>query len=127
MKLNGKVALVTGSSGGIGQGIAIRLAEDGAKVVVNYRSNPEGAEQTLAAINKIGGECLMVDGFCDRGYAIGADLGMVDDVCKLITKSIEHFGTIDILVNNAGIEKRANFWEVTEQDFDNARASRRFE
>jgi NAD(P)-dependent dehydrogenase (short-subunit alcohol dehydrogenase family) len=52
MKLNGKVALVTGSSGGIGQGIAIRLAEEGAKVVVNYRSNPQGAEQTLDAIKK---------------------------------------------------------------------------
>ncbi len=128
MKLNGKVALVTGSSSGIGQSIAIRLAQDGAKVVVNYRSNPEGAEQTLAAINNIGSECFMADGFCvgeaseyenrDRGYAIGADLGMVDDVRRLIAESIEHFGTIDILVNNAGIEKHADFWDVTEQDFD---------
>jgi glucose 1-dehydrogenase len=120
MKLNGKVALVTGSSGGIGQGIAIRLAQEGAKVVVNYRSNPEGAEQTLKAIKAIDGECMMAEGFCDynRGYAIGADLGMVDDVQRLIAESIEHFGTIDILVNNAGIEKHANFWDVTEQDFD---------
>jgi glucose 1-dehydrogenase len=120
MKLNGKVALVTGSSGGIGQGIAIRLAEEGAKVVVNYRSNPQGAEQTLDAIQKIGGDCKMLDGFCDydRGYAIGADLGMVDDVKKLIAESIEYFGAIDILVNNAGIEKHADFWNVTEQDFD---------
>jgi glucose 1-dehydrogenase len=120
MKLNGKVALVTGSSGGIGQSIAIQLAQEGAKVVVNYRSNPEGAEQTLKAINEIDGECLMADGFCDydRGYSIGADLGMVDDVRRLIAESIEHFGTIDILVNNAGIEKHADFWDVTEQDFD---------
>jgi glucose 1-dehydrogenase len=120
MKLTGKVALVTGSSGGIGQSIAIRLAKEGAKVVVNYRSNPEGAEQTLKAIKAIDGDCMMAEGFCDddRGYAIGADLGMVDDVRRLIAESIEHFGTIDILVNNAGIEKHADFWDVTEQDFD---------
>jgi glucose 1-dehydrogenase len=50
---------------------------------------------------------MMAEGFCDddRGYAIGADLGMVDDVRRLVAQSIEHFGTIDILVNNAGIEK----------------------
>jgi glucose 1-dehydrogenase len=118
MKLSGKVALVTGSSGGIGQGIAIRLAQEGAKVVVNYRSNPEGAEQTLKTINEIGGNCLMADGFCDRdrSYSIGADLGMVDDVRRLVAESIEHFGTIDILVNNAGIEKHADFWDITEQE-----------
>ena len=120
MKLKGKVALVTGSSGGIGQSIAIRLAEEGAKIVVNYRSNPEGAEETIKAIKATGGDCTMVDGFCDsdRGYSIGANLGIVDDVRKLIDQSIEHFGTLDILVNNAGIEKHADFWEVTEQDFE---------
>ena len=120
MKLKGKVALVTGSSGGIGQGIAIRLAKEGAKVVVNYRSNPQGAEETLNAIKATGGDCMMAEGFCDndRGYSIGADLGMVDDVRKLIDESIEHFGTLDILVNNAGIEKHADFWDVTEKDFE---------
>ena len=120
MKLKGKVALVTGSSSGIGQSIAIRLAEEGAKIVVNYRSNPEGAEETIKAIKATGGDCTMADGFCDsdRGYSIGANLGIVDDVRKLIDQSIEHFGTLDILVNNAGIEKHADFWEVTEQDFE---------
>jgi glucose 1-dehydrogenase len=59
MKLDGKVALVTGSSGGIGQGIAIRMAKEGAKVVVNYRSNPQGAEETLNAIKAVGGQCTM--------------------------------------------------------------------
>jgi len=119
-KLDGKVALVTGSSGGIGQGIAIRMAQEGAKVVVNYRSNPQGAEETLSAIKAAGGECMMAEGFCDndRGYSIGADLGMVDDVRRLIDESIEHFGTLDILVNNAGIEKHADFWDVTEKDFE---------
>ena len=54
----------------------------------------------------------------DRGYSIGADLGMVEDVNRLIEQSIQHFGTLDILVNNAGIEKHADFWDVTEADFD---------
>lgn len=120
MKLDGKIALVTGSSGGIGQGIAIRLAKEGAKVVVNYRSNPQGAEETLNAIKATGGDCMMAEGFCDtdRGYSIGADLGMVEDVKRLIDESIKHFGTLDILVNNAGIEKHAHFWDVTEKDFE---------
>lgn len=119
-RLEGKVALVTGSSGGIGQGIAIRLAAEGAKVIVNYRSNPEGAEETLAKIQEIGGSCSKVEGYCDndRGYSIGADLGMVEDVQRLVMEGIEHFGHIDILVNNAGIEKHADFWEVTEKDFE---------
>lgn len=120
MKLSGKVALVTGSSSGIGQAIAIRLAEAGAKVIVNYRSNPQGAEATLAAIQSAGGECMAVNGFCDqeRGYSIGADLGLVEDINHLVAESINHFGTLDILVNNAGIEKHGNFWEVTEADYE---------
>ncbi|MEE3717884.1 glucose 1-dehydrogenase [Tumidithrix elongata RA019] len=120
MKLEGKVALVTGSSGGIGQGIAIRLAQEGASVVVNYRSNPEGAEETLSKVKAAGGKCHMAEGFCDndRGYSIGADLGMLDDVRHLISQSIEHFGRLDILVNNAGIEKHADFWDVTEADYE---------
>jgi glucose 1-dehydrogenase len=120
MKLDGKVALVTGSSQGIGQAIALRLAQDGAKVVINYRSHPEGAEETVKQVNALGGECHLAEGYCndDRGYSIGADLGMVEDVRRLVTESIDHFGKLDILVNNAGIEKHAPFWEVTEKDFD---------
>ncbi|APB32819.1 short-chain dehydrogenase/reductase SDR [Gloeomargarita lithophora Alchichica-D10] len=119
-KLEGKVALVTGSSQGIGQGIAIRLAEEGAKVVINYRSNPQGAEATLEKVQAAGGQCHMAEGFCniERGYSIGADLGLIDDVCRLISQSIDHFGHLDILVNNAGIEKHAPFWEVTERDYE---------
>ena len=120
MKLDGKVALVTGSSQGIGQAIAIRLAQAGAKVVINYRSHPEGAEETVKQVNQLGGQCHMALGYCDneRGYSIGADLGMVEDVRQLVTASVEHFGQLDILVNNAGIEKRAPFWEVEEKDFE---------
>ncbi len=120
MRLDGKVALVTGSSQGIGQAIAIRLAKEGAKVVINYRSHPEGAEATVKLVQEAGGTCQKVEGYCndDRGYSIGADLGMVDDVQRLVAESIAHFGQLDILVNNAGIEKHAPFWEVTEKDFD---------
>lgn len=120
MTLEGKVALVTGSSQGIGKNIAIRLAQNGAKVVVNYRSHPEGAEQTLDEIKASGGSCHMVEGYCDddRGYSVGADLGLVEDVQRLVADSIDHFGQVDILVNNAGIEKHAPFWEVDEKSFE---------
>jgi glucose 1-dehydrogenase len=112
MKLEGKVALVTGSSQGIGQAIAIRLAAEGAKVVINYRSNPDGASETLSKVRSAGGDCHMA------GYSIKADLGMVGDVRQLIAESINYYGRLDILVNNAGIEKHAPFWEATEADYD---------
>lgn len=112
MPLKGKVAVVTGSSQGIGQAIAIRLAQEGAKVVINYRSHPEGAEETLSKVQAAGGECFMC------GYSVKADLGLVDDVRHLIDSGIAHYGKLDILVNNAGIEKHAPFSEVTEADYD---------
>lgn len=118
MSLAGKVALVTGSSQGIGQGIVLRLAEAGADVVINYRSHPEGAEETLAKVQAIGGKCHLAECPKSRGYTIQADLGNVAMVEELIAESIEHFGKLDILVNNAGIEKHAPFWEVTEADYD---------
>lgn len=118
MTLAGKVALVTGSSQGIGQGIVLRLAEAGADVVINYRSHPEGAQETLEKVNAIGGKCYLAECPNSRGYTVQADLGSVDMVRELITESIAHFGKLDILVNNAGIEKHAPFWEVTEADYD---------
>jgi glucose 1-dehydrogenase len=117
MTLEGKVALVTGSSQGIGQAIAIRLAQEGAKVIINYRSHPEGAEETIAKVQAAGGTCYMAQ--CPgQGYAIQADVSNVHDITRLISEAIEYFGKLDILVNNAGIEKHAPFWEVTEADFD---------
>lgn len=108
MKLEGKIALVTGSSQGIGEGIAIRLAEEGADVVINYHSHPEGADETVAKVEKTG----------RRGFAIQADLSQVNEVRRLIDESIAHFGRLDLLINNAGIEKNAPFLEVTESDYD---------
>jgi glucose 1-dehydrogenase len=113
MKLAGKVALVTGSSQGIGQAIAIRLAQAGASVAINYRSHPEGAAETLAKVKAAGGECFMVD-----GLTIQADTGNIADVQRMVSESIDHFGKLDILVNNAGVEKNADFWDVTEADYD---------
>ena len=108
MKLAGKVALVTGSSQGIGAGIAVRLAEEGADVIVNYRSHPEEGNAVKAQIESAG----------RRSVAIGADLGSVDAVFKLIADGVAALGQIDILVNNAGVEKNASFWDVTEKDYD---------
>ena len=108
MKLDGKVALVTGSSQGIGQAIAIRLAQAGAKTIINYRSNPAGAAATLDQVRAAGGD----------GLIIKADVGKVADVQRLVAESIEHFGQLDILVNNAGLEKNADFWDVDEADYD---------
>lgn len=108
MKLAGKVALVTGSSGGIGQAIAVRLASEGADIVIDFRSHPEGAEETKSKVEATGRKSLVVK----------ADLGIVSDVRQMIESGIQHFGKLDILVNNAGLEKRADFWEVTEEDYD---------
>ena len=108
MKLEGKVALVTGSSQGIGQAIAVRLAQEGADIAIDYRSHPEGAEETKSKVEATG----------RQGHVIKADLGVVSDVRQMIAKAIDRFGRLDILVNNAGIEKNASFWDVTEADYD---------
>jgi glucose 1-dehydrogenase len=118
MRLKDKVALVIGSSQGIGQSIVLKLAEEGADVVINYRSHPEGAEETLEKALAIGGSCHTAIHPGSTGYKIQADLGSVEEVRDLIEESISHFGKLDILVNNAGIEKRASFWEATEEDYD---------
>jgi glucose 1-dehydrogenase len=118
MKLTGKVALVTGSSQGIGQAIAIGLAKEGANVAINYRSNPEGARETVSKVEASGGQCFTALCPQSMGYAIQGDIGMVEEAKRAITDTIAHFGQLDILVNNAGIEKHAPFWEVTEAEYD---------
>src|SRR5690349_4024339 len=107
MNLAGKNAVVTGGDQGIGQGIALRLAEEGANVAVNYRSNAAGAEDTRAQIEKLG----------RRAAVVQADVGKVSECRRLIQESAAALGPLDFLVNNAGIEKRADFWDVTEQDY----------
>ena len=108
MKLEGKVALVTGSSSGIGQAIAIRLAKEGANIIINYRSSREEAQETQEQVEATGRQAQIVQ----------ADVSVVEEVRNLVEAGIEAFGKLDILVNNAGIEKRADFWDVTEADYD---------
>ncbi len=108
MRLQGKNALVTGSSKGIGRAIATRLGREGANVIVNYNSDPRGAEAAVQEIRAFG----------VRAEALKADLGSVPSVHGLLAAAAQALGTLDILVNNAGIEKHAPFWEVSEADFD---------
>jgi glucose 1-dehydrogenase len=108
-RLKDKVCIVTGSSKGIGKGIAIRLGQEGAKVVVNYRSDPEGAKATAMEVEKASGH---------KTAAIHANLGKVEDCKKLVEESAKYYGTLDVLVNNAGYEVNADFWNVMEKDWD---------
>jgi glucose 1-dehydrogenase len=107
-RLLGRRVLVTGSSKGIGRGIAVRLAQEGADVVINYNSDPAGAEEALAEVKALG----------RRGAVVRANLGAVADVERLVAEAAEALGGLDVLVNNAGIERHAAFWDVSEQDFD---------
>lgn len=107
MKLNGHAALVTGGDQGIGQAIAIRLAEEGADVVVDFRKNRQGADETCDRIRKLG----------RRAAAVQADVGNITDAQRVVTDAVAALGPIDILVNNAGIEINAGFLDVTEHDY----------
>lgn len=109
MKLRNKVALVTGSSQGIGLGIARRLAEEGADVVINSRKHDEQAQEAVDQIRALG----------RRTCFIAADVGSVADCQRLVREAIEQMGRLDILVNNAGIQALAAFLEADEEDFDN--------
>lgn len=108
MRLTNKVAIITGSSSGIGQDIAIRLAAEGAAVVVNYSGNAKGAEETKSVIEKAGGRAIVVQ----------ADISKVAETQRLVDATYAQLGSCDILVNNAGMEKSADFWDVTEEDYD---------
>lgn len=107
-KLEGKVAIITGSSRGIGKEIAMKLAREGAKVVINYSSSPEKAEEVVHQIKQQGGEAT----------AIQADMSRVDQIQQLVTSCVEKYGKLDILVSNAGIEHFGKLEEITPQDFE---------
>jgi glucose 1-dehydrogenase len=108
MRLKDKIALVTGSSQGIGRAIAVRFAQEGADVVINYNRTATGAEEALAEVEAAG----------RRGLIVQADLGQVGDIRRLVNTAVKHFGRLDVLVNNAGLETHAPFWEVSEADYD---------
>ncbi|KQO74004.1 glucose 1-dehydrogenase [Methylobacterium sp. Leaf88] len=106
-KLQGKVAVVTGASKGIGAGIATALARDGAAVVVNYASSQAGAEAVVAEITAAGG----------RAIAVRADVSKPAEAQALIAAAVAQFGRLDVLVNNSGVYEFAAIEEVTEAHY----------
>lgn len=106
--LEGKKAVVTGSSRGIGKGCALTLAKCGADVVVNYVQSPEKAEDTVEKITELG----------RTSFAVKADVSREDEVETLFKKAFDEFGTIDILVNSAGIHQHLKIWELSLKDWE---------
>src|SRR2546422_6164505 len=106
-KLEGKVAVVTGASKGIGASIALHLAAEGASVVVNYSSSKEGADRIVGEINGNGG----------RAVAVQANLAKEGDVRRLFAETRKAFGRLDVLVNNAGVFHFQPLEEVTEAEY----------
>ncbi|KZE38190.1 beta-ketoacyl-ACP reductase [Bhargavaea cecembensis] len=107
-KLTGKSAIVTGASRGIGRAIAIALAQEGAKVAVNFAGSEEKAAETVRMIEEAGGEA----------FAIRASVSNQEDVKQLVDGTMERFGAVDILVNNAGITKDNLLMRMKEEEWD---------
>lgn len=105
--LNEKVILVTGASRGIGAAVAQQLAASGAKVIINFAGGREAAEQTVQAIKVQGGDAI----------ALQADVSKADEVNRMFTEAIAHYGRIDVLVNNAGIMITKLLKDTTDEDF----------
>lgn len=108
VSLEGKSAIVTGSSRGIGRAIAIELARQGTDVLVNYNRNREAAEEVKAEIEKLGRKAVILQ----------ADVSDLAQHQKLVDTAVDAFGKVDILVNNAGITRIADILEESEEDFD---------
>lgn len=106
-QLKDRVAIVTGASRGIGRAIAIALATEGAKVVVNYAASSGAAEEVVAAITEGGGEAI----------AIQADVSKIEQIDALVSQTIEKFGRIDVLVNNAGITRDTLLLRMKPEDW----------
>jgi 3-oxoacyl-[acyl-carrier protein] reductase len=107
-RLDGKVAIVTGASRGIGRSVALRFAEEGANVVAVYQHQAAEAEAVVQAIRAGGGDA----------FAIAADVSSSTDVRSLVEATMERFGRIDILVNDAGVMVAKGLFETTEDDWD---------
>lgn len=106
-KLEGKVALVTGASKGIGAAIAKALAAQGAAVVVTYSSSKQGAESVVAEIEGAGG----------RAVAVGGNVADADQAASLVKTAIDHFGGLDIVVNNSGVYAFSPIEAITAEEF----------
>ncbi|CCF14009.1 MULTISPECIES: 3-oxoacyl-[acyl-carrier-protein] reductase [Brevibacillus] len=106
--LEGKVALITGASRGIGRAIALKYAEAGANIIVNYSGNEAKAQETVAEIEKLGREAIM----------IRANVGNTEEAENMVKEALERFGKIDILVNNAGITRDNLLMRMKESEWD---------
>lgn len=107
-RLDGRVALVTGASRGIGRGIALRLARDGAAVAVNYRSEKDVADRVVDEITEAGG----------RAVAVSGNVAVAADVAAMVDRAMKDLGGIHILVNNAGIAADMLTVRLSEEDWD---------
>ncbi|MEB2298149.1 3-oxoacyl-[acyl-carrier-protein] reductase [Lysinibacillus xylanilyticus] len=107
-KLEGKVAVVTGASRGIGRAIALKLANEGAKIVVNYSGSQAKAEEVVATIQENGGEAI----------AVQASVSKTEEVTALMDAAVKTFGSLDILVNNAGITRDNLLMRMKEDEWD---------
>lgn len=108
VQLNGKLAIVTGGAKGIGKAITVALAQEGAKVVINYNSSKEAAENLVNELGKDGHDV----------YAVQADVSKVEDANRLVEETVNHFGKVDILVNNAGITRDRTFKKLNREDWE---------
>lgn len=115
LRLEGKNVLITGAGSGIGQAIAVRFAREGANVAINYRSDPEMAEET----RNLAREATRMHGANGtRLTLVRADIAKEEDVASMFATVIQEFGRVDVLVNNAGIQKPAATEDIEMTDFD---------
>ncbi len=106
MIIKDKVVLITGSSSGIGKATALKFAQEGAIVVINYRTNKKNSEETIVEIKT----------FNKKVIAIQADVTDQNQVKKLFSETVKVFGSVDVMINNAGLAKPKPFLEITRQD-----------
>ncbi len=108
MSVKDKVAIVTGGNSGIGKGIVLALAAQGANVVIDYVADPEATEALEQEIAALG----------SRAIGVQADVSQVEDLQRLVDAAVKEFGRLDIMVNNAGIETRTSILDTTEEQYD---------
>jgi glucose 1-dehydrogenase len=106
--LDGKVAIVTGGNTGIGAAVVVALADEGAKVVIDYVANPDATEELEKKLAALG----------ETAIGIEADVSKVEDIQRMIDTAVSNFGRLDVMVNNAGIETRSSILDTTEAQYE---------